>query len=361
MPIQTVGIYRTGANSIPSVVVDVVLTEQHTADNVVTSNPVEQGSPISDHVIVQPDVVEISAEVSNYDGNESQSLGERAKTAWQQLKKLRNDRNLLRITTHHETYENMAIVSIGAEHVPGFTGRVRLTAKFQKVDVTNFSGAQIDPFLIKGFPDGENVILSPEERANNISRSVVDTANWGNRESLTAETDPSLMDIITQKLLDRQFNVNIDAIIYTEIFDGIRGAIELLPLPPGITNFVTTFTLGKARQYLFRTRYSHQSKSWSVDIFDSNGLDIASGKSIAPGTNLLEGLPDLQREIGSLVAINNKNVAIQNESFIGDDENSDILLANFSPGVYEGLQETVDSSRIRPLNFTLEEQGYVVG
>ena len=138
MGFQHIGIFQSEKPATPAVFLDVIVNENHTAENQITSLPVENGSPISDHAIVLPDVVEISAEMSNYDGT-SKIGGERSKTAWQQLKNLRNTRTLVDVSTEHELYKNMVISSLTGEHVPGFKGRIRMSAKFQKIDISKLT------------------------------------------------------------------------------------------------------------------------------------------------------------------------------------------------------------------------------
>ena len=134
-----VSIFSRGQPAIIGVDVDLRSGEFHGSDADVTMIPIEDGSVISDHIILLPDEVEISAEIGNFDGNDSKSLGERAKTAWQELKRLKNARGVYELLTQHELYTDMAIVHLGAEHVAPYKGRLILRCGFRKVNRTQLT------------------------------------------------------------------------------------------------------------------------------------------------------------------------------------------------------------------------------
>jgi hypothetical protein len=134
-----IGIFRADTDDIIGVGVDLRLSEIHTAEAMVTNQPIEDGSIVSDHIILQPETVEIIAEMSNFDGNNSQSLGERAATTWTQFKESLKARTLYDVVTQHELYEDMALESISGEHVAPFKGRMQLKLTFRKVESTQLA------------------------------------------------------------------------------------------------------------------------------------------------------------------------------------------------------------------------------
>lgn len=134
-----IGIFKSSTPDIIGIGVDLRLSENHKADAQITNQPIEDGSIVSDHIILQPDVVEIIAEMSNFDSNNSQSIGERATTAWAEFKRAIQSRELFDVVTHHELYENMALESLGGEHVAPYTGKLALKLTFRKIDSTQLA------------------------------------------------------------------------------------------------------------------------------------------------------------------------------------------------------------------------------
>ena len=115
---------------IGAVVLDVSLAEAHSMTNEVTDHPVESGVNIVDHVRPRPDVLKLEGLVSNHPFPTSadplvirQEQGQqfisrsatdltRARTAFEDLRALREAGTLLTVVTGLRTYESMAIESL---------------------------------------------------------------------------------------------------------------------------------------------------------------------------------------------------------------------------------------------------------
>ena len=169
-----VGIFRSDSPEVIGVGIDLRMSEIHTAESTITNQPIEDGSIVSDHIILQPDVVEIIAEMSNFDSNDSQSVGERATTVWTEFKRLIQSRGLFDLVTHHELYTDMALESLGGEHVAPFTGRLQLKLTFRKVNSTQLGiiavpESQLAPDVAKSgsseVDGGRQIALTPENQS----------------------------------------------------------------------------------------------------------------------------------------------------------------------------------------------------
>ncbi|MBL4769533.1 MAG: hypothetical protein JKY94_17805 [Rhodobacteraceae bacterium] len=134
-----VTIFRGAAPVLIGVPVDLRVSEVHKKESLVTQQPLEDGSIVSDHIILQPDTVEITAIISNYDGPLVPAIGARAKTAWQELARLRKLQVLFDVLTTHELYTDMAITSITGGNLAPNQGELRLSVTLQKVDRTRTS------------------------------------------------------------------------------------------------------------------------------------------------------------------------------------------------------------------------------
>ena len=171
---EPVSIFSRGQPEIIDVDVDLRSGEFHNAEAEVTTIPIEDGSLVSDHIINQPDELEIAAEVGNFDGNDSQTIGERAKTAWQELKRLKNDRGVYEVLTQHELYTSMAITSLSGEHVAPYKGRILLRCGFRKLDLTQLT--------VVAIPESQ---LDPE-----VQKSASSEVDAGRVPAITEEDEP---------------------------------------------------------------------------------------------------------------------------------------------------------------------------
>lgn len=120
-----IGIYYGGANAgtkitgIASLDFDATLEEIHEWKNEVTQNPVETGSPVSDHVIEKSDKLRLTGTITNsplrgefagqYFGGDTQSP--RIQTTFEAIRALHKAREAVVVYTKHAVYTNMVIES----------------------------------------------------------------------------------------------------------------------------------------------------------------------------------------------------------------------------------------------------------
>lgn len=107
-----------------------VVNETHTFANEVVSQTLEDGSLLTDHIIVLQDELESQVFVSNSVRGESEDV-------YSTLKQIRNNRKLCSVYTDHELYSNMAIESVTAPHEAPMTKCITFTIKFKRVDWTD--------------------------------------------------------------------------------------------------------------------------------------------------------------------------------------------------------------------------------
>ena len=123
--------YREDGWSVGEISLDLILTETHSLNAVVTQHPVQDGSTISDHITILPRSGTMRVLVSNfslstakgdaradwdeiYDQGEAaqKSLPNRAEEAWKKLKDLVKKRELVKVVTSLEVYEDVAITRV---------------------------------------------------------------------------------------------------------------------------------------------------------------------------------------------------------------------------------------------------------
>lgn len=107
--------------------------EYHAFSATPTTYTIENGAAAADHIIENPDGLEVSWVMSNLD-EDGQSYGNRAAAFLDGMRTLIKQRRLHEVVTRHRTYPSMAIIAVSAEHVGPFTGALRGRVLFQEVN-----------------------------------------------------------------------------------------------------------------------------------------------------------------------------------------------------------------------------------
>ena len=123
--------YRADGWSVGEISLDLILTETHSLNAVVTQHPVQDGSTISDHITILPRSGTMRVLVSNFSlstaegdaraawdeiyaqGEAAQkTLPNRAEEAWKKLKDLVKTRELVKVVTSLAVYEDVALTRV---------------------------------------------------------------------------------------------------------------------------------------------------------------------------------------------------------------------------------------------------------
>lgn len=123
--------YRADGWSVGEISLDLILTETHSLNAAVTQHPVQDGSTISDHITILPRSGTMRVLVSNFSlstaegdaraawdeiyaqGEAAQkTLPNRAEEVWEKLKDLVKKRELVKVVTSLEVYEDVALTRV---------------------------------------------------------------------------------------------------------------------------------------------------------------------------------------------------------------------------------------------------------
>ena len=118
---------------VDGVEVDTRTAEFHTFQAQATSFAIESGAVASDHIIEQPDQLEIAFVMSNLDAP-GRSYGNRAAVVVDALRSRLKRRELWQVVTRHRLYPSVAITAVRIEHSSPYTGAVRGRIAFQEVN-----------------------------------------------------------------------------------------------------------------------------------------------------------------------------------------------------------------------------------
>jgi hypothetical protein len=129
LPWFQAGVLR-GGSLVAGVGVRVLKAEAHNLTAQATQYPVESGKSISDHVILNPNAVDIRFEMPNSEGGT-----ERARYVFNEFIRLRDERKPVNLYTEHASYKNMLIVAFTPEHRAPFKGALVANIRLQQVGI----------------------------------------------------------------------------------------------------------------------------------------------------------------------------------------------------------------------------------
>jgi hypothetical protein len=150
--------YQAGAKSIGGFEIDAFFVETYNFSNRITNLTVEEGSNISDHVIEDPDTLDIEAFIGatkfeTYEGEIPADLSEvdipedpktRIRRAYHELLRLKRARQPIDVVTGLDTFTNMVIVSLNISRDVETGADLPFSMSFQKIDTVKSEETQIN-------------------------------------------------------------------------------------------------------------------------------------------------------------------------------------------------------------------------
>lgn len=133
------GVFRGSfGNVLGNLELDATLEEAHEWTAEATSNPVEEGSPVTDHIIEQPDKLKLRGVVTDAPmvlSNTAADLisalvGSRSQDAFELLRAIIKQRETVTVYTKHRIYPDMILTSINIPRTPSDGEAIEFTAEF---------------------------------------------------------------------------------------------------------------------------------------------------------------------------------------------------------------------------------------
>lgn len=126
---------------------DAVFKETHSLTNVITSNPVQTGANVNDHVYSQPITLSLDIGISDcmtsIQGNGFPSGTSRSVSAYQTLLNFWQTHVSMSITTAFNKYDSMLIQNISANRDETSMNALRATITFQQLILVKVGSEQI--------------------------------------------------------------------------------------------------------------------------------------------------------------------------------------------------------------------------
>lgn len=173
--------------TIGSIQLDTVLFEEHQGSVTITKNPVEAGADITDHAIVQPDILIIQGAVTDSPlgtaslgqlvdsitslfGTSTSSNATRSQQAYEAFVTLKNNAEPLDVTTRLKTYSNMLITSLS-------TSQDKDTSQIAILDII------LEEVIIT---ESTSLSLSESDLFSSVSKSASGVVDKGKQEAQQA-------------------------------------------------------------------------------------------------------------------------------------------------------------------------------
>ena len=137
----------TKATNIDGIFFDAILNSSHESTLTVTKHPVQNGSNVSDHAILNPPRLSLSVAVSDamaqYGPAYKGAGGTKSVKAYQTLRDLQAQRIPLKVWTKLQTYENMVITSVTADDDYTTAYALRANIELEQILVVNVSETKV--------------------------------------------------------------------------------------------------------------------------------------------------------------------------------------------------------------------------
>lgn len=181
----------TFGNQYGNIELDAMLDESHEWSAEATSNPVEDGAPVTDHVIEQADKLTIRGVVTDAPLNASSSIlgfigggsaDNKTQTVFDLLDTLIKKREVLTVYTKHKTYDDMVLTSVTIPRSASVGEAVEFSAEF--IHIRKVATQTVD------VPDG--VSAKPEAKAGGaggaVSKKASATKESGKKQAQTIKS-----------------------------------------------------------------------------------------------------------------------------------------------------------------------------
>lgn len=172
-------------NDLVAIDLDVMISEAHEWTNEVTSNPVELGSPVTDHIQPNADKLSISGMISDspidqsvidqFQGNIDGGLySARLQTHFDWLYFLARNREPIIVYTRYKSYPNMAIASLNLPRDAGLGEALQFNIEFVNIRLVSTQTVPVPAGISKKLDkkSGGDVQKKAQPKADNGKKDV---------------------------------------------------------------------------------------------------------------------------------------------------------------------------------------------
>ncbi len=177
---------------IGSFVIDAFRSETHRQSNTVTRFPVEDGSDINDHVISNPDVLEIQGIVGAVILSDIDTGTNRTLDAFNELTRLKVERNLISIVTGLKVYDNMIIESFNVPRNSTNGGSLSFSMTLKNINIVESQSTVIPKTILTGDEETKQQAQSEADIGKSSSGQTQQDENDDFMAQIEADVDEIL-------------------------------------------------------------------------------------------------------------------------------------------------------------------------
>jgi hypothetical protein len=144
---------------IGTIELDLILGEEHNFSNEITEHTIENGSVISDHIKNNLENGSLTGLITNHSIKQFgliTGVTNRAKDAFDELKRLWKERSLISIITIMQRYDNVVIENVSMPRDEGTGEAIIINLSFRQVKIVKLKTVQIDTTIEAGRPVNNN-------------------------------------------------------------------------------------------------------------------------------------------------------------------------------------------------------------
>ena len=141
---MSAGVIR-GGPSLAGIEISVLVSESHNKSAQVSTFALESGASVADHITQNPDELTVNFEMANTGGGTMA-----ARDVLESFTRMKEEGQLLEITTEHALYRDMAIIAIGPVHEAPFKGALRFSLTLQAVRRAQLNVVGRQPVNLEG-------------------------------------------------------------------------------------------------------------------------------------------------------------------------------------------------------------------
>ena len=136
--IQTTLFFRQNRNySVGSITIDLIVSEDYNFGSQISQYNIEDGSEISDHIQKLLFQGSLTAKVTNFSLKELGLTTNRAQDAYNKLKDIWNNQQLVDIVMVYDVFEQVGITNISTPRSAGIGESIEFDISFQEVNVVS--------------------------------------------------------------------------------------------------------------------------------------------------------------------------------------------------------------------------------
>lgn len=134
--LNTTLFFRNNRNyNVGGINLDIILSENYNFSSTISQFNVEDGSDISDHIRKNLFTGDLTARVTNFSLFDPILITNKAQNAYDQLKQIWQNRQLVDIVMIYDIFSNVAITNISTPRSPGIGESIEFSISFQEFNL----------------------------------------------------------------------------------------------------------------------------------------------------------------------------------------------------------------------------------